>query len=84
MRPNVSFDHLVGAGEDRWRHGQTERIRGPEIDDQLECGWLLDWQIGRLGALQDLPDISTDIAISVGQVRSITDQTASGDYSRQS
>jgi hypothetical protein len=38
----ASFDNLVGAGEDRWRHGEAERLRGLEIEDQLECGRLLD------------------------------------------
>jgi hypothetical protein len=27
------FDHLVGAGEEYARHGQTERFGGFEIDD---------------------------------------------------
>jgi hypothetical protein len=30
------FDHLVGAGEQRRRHGEAERPRGLEIDYQLE------------------------------------------------
>ncbi len=28
---DASFDHLVGAGEDRWRHGEAERLGGVEI-----------------------------------------------------
>ena len=30
------FDNLVGAGEQRLRHGDTERLRGLQVDDQLE------------------------------------------------
>ena len=30
------FDHLVGAGEQRGRHLDAERLRGLEIDHQLE------------------------------------------------
>src|SRR5260370_23178189 len=41
-----SFNDFVGAGEDRWRHGEAERPGGLEIDDQLECRRLLDRQIG--------------------------------------
>jgi addiction module HigA family antidote len=33
---------LVGGGEDRWRHGDAERLGGLEIGDQLESvGWRL-------------------------------------------
>ena len=38
-----SFDDLIGACEDRLRHGEAERLRCLEIDDQLEFGWLFDW-----------------------------------------
>ena len=39
LKPTLSghslalLDDLVGAGEDRWRHGETERVRGLQIDD---------------------------------------------------
>jgi hypothetical protein len=49
----LSLDDLVGAGEDRWRNGEAERLGGVEIDDQLEVGRLLDRQIGGLGAFCD-------------------------------
>jgi hypothetical protein len=58
-----SFDHFVGSGEDRWRHGQAEPLRCLEIDHQLEGGRVLDRQIGRLGALQDLAGVNADLAI---------------------
>src|SRR4051795_6234073 len=31
-----SFDHLVGAGEQRWRHGKAEHPGGRQVDDQFE------------------------------------------------
>jgi hypothetical protein len=29
----TSFDHLVGAGEQRWRHLKAEHHRGCQVDD---------------------------------------------------
>jgi hypothetical protein len=36
------FDYLVGAREQRWRHGETERLGGLEIDEELNFCRLLD------------------------------------------
>ena len=58
-----SLDHLVGAHEDRWGHGQAQRLGGVEIDYQLESGRLLDWQIGGVGALEDLSGVTADLAM---------------------
>jgi hypothetical protein len=38
------LDHLVGDGEQRWRHVEAERICGLQVDDQLEFSRLLDWK----------------------------------------
>jgi hypothetical protein len=43
------FDHLVGGGEHRLRHGQAERLGGLEVDHQLEARRLFDWEIARIG-----------------------------------
>src|SRR5437764_7204456 len=43
------LDHLVGAREQRLRNRQSERLRGLEVDRQLEFGRLLNRQIGRVG-----------------------------------
>jgi hypothetical protein len=45
---NALLDHLVSAGEQRRWHGDAKRLRGLQIDDQLELGRLLDRQVGRL------------------------------------
>src|SRR5499427_10301117 len=43
--PFTSFDHLVGAGEQRRRHVNAERLSGFQVDHQFEFGRLLDWQV---------------------------------------
>src|SRR5204863_3065881 len=57
-----SLDYLVGAREDRRRDRQAERIGGFEIDDELVSGSLLDSQVGRFRALEDLVDVDRGAA----------------------
>src|SRR5215208_1376279 len=71
-----SFDDLVGAGEQRLRHGEAERVSGLQVDHQFELGRLLDRQIGRLGALEDLSDVNAGLAENSREARSIADQSA--------
>jgi hypothetical protein len=46
-----SFDHFVGAGEQRRRYFEAQRLRSLQIYDQLEARWLLDWKVAGTGAL---------------------------------
>ena len=64
------LDHLVGAREDRWRDRQTERLGGLQIDDELEFGWLLDGQVGRLGTFENFVDIRSSAPEEVVQIGS--------------
>jgi len=41
---------------------EAERFGGIEIDDQLKSGRLLNRQVGRLGAVEDLSGINADLA----------------------
>src|SRR6266480_6838165 len=49
-----SFDHLVGATEQRERDGEAERLGSLDVDDQLEFDRLHDRQVGRFGAVEYL------------------------------
>ena len=50
----ASLYYLVGPEQQRGRYGEAQRFGGLEVDDQVELSRLLDGQLGRIGALQDL------------------------------
>ena len=52
----IVLPHLItlSARISTLRNGQTDLLRGLEVDHQLELGRLLDRQIGRLGSFKNL------------------------------
>jgi hypothetical protein len=65
------FDHLVGAQEEISTDRKSECSRCFEIDDKLEFGGLLNRQVGRLRALQNLLDVSGGSPEQIGKARAI-------------
>jgi hypothetical protein len=57
------FDHLVGAGKQRRWHGETEHLRGLEVDEQLDLRGLNDRQVGRLVALENPAGVDAGLTV---------------------
>src|SRR5262249_29031156 len=59
----ASFDHHVGAREQRRRDLKAERPGRLQVDDELEFRRLQDRQVGGLGALEDLTGVGAELTI---------------------
>src|SRR5215831_9066142 len=69
------LDDLIGGREDRLRDREPERLGRLEVDDELELGGLLDWQVGGLSALEDLVHVAGGATEDVSRVHPIGHQT---------
>src|SRR5215471_13864453 len=70
------FDHLVGAGKERWRHFEAKRPSGFQIDDQFEARRLLHWQIGGIVAAENAAGVNADLVIDVRNADTVAYQAA--------
>jgi hypothetical protein len=73
------FNHLIGPGLQHRRHVDAERLGGYKINDHFESRRLHHWKVGGLLALNDAAGIEADLAIGLGQARSVTHQTTGRD-----
>jgi len=71
-----SFDHLVGASEQRGRDREVQRTSGLCVYDQFDLGRLLNRHIGDLGASQQLRDLKRTLPKNRIDTRTIADEPA--------
>src|SRR5215813_8309108 len=72
----ASFDHLVGAGEQRRRNGEVERLRSSYVDARDELRRKLNRQVGGLAAFENSIDEIGGSAMILGIVHAITYESA--------
>src|SRR5215207_6218961 len=72
----ASFDHLVGAGEERGRNGEAERFGGLQVEDELKFRRLLDGQVVRRCPLQNSINIPSRPPVFLAQVRAVRGKPA--------
>jgi hypothetical protein len=59
------LNNLIGSRQQRFRDIKAEGLGGLEVDDELELGRLHDWQVGRVGAVEDFAGIDASLTITV-------------------
>src|SRR5215475_11994698 len=74
--PFTSFDHLVGAQQDRCGHVDAHGPGRPEIDDRRELRRTLDWKVRWLRAFENLVDEDRGAPIHLWEVYPIGHQAA--------
>jgi hypothetical protein len=68
------FDHVVGNGEQRRWHGETEESGGLVIYDELEFRRLHHGQLSGLGPFEDAAGADADLTMAVQNVGSVAHQ----------
>src|SRR5215510_10188997 len=69
------LDHLIRPHQQRRRDCDSERLRSPVVDDQLEPRCLSQRQLARPSAAQDFCDLLSRAPINLGCARAVCHQT---------
>src|SRR5262249_47082234 len=67
-RSSTLFDHLIRSQQYRLWDVEADRLRSLEVNEQLEFGRLLDWEVGWLCALEKLVHIRCRAPKQVRQI----------------
>src|SRR2546422_11484162 len=70
------LDHFVRQNQEGRGYRDPEGLRGLEVDDKRKLRGLLDRQVSRRGALQDLGHVGGGVPVHVRSVRAVGHQAA--------
>src|SRR5262249_11835815 len=70
------LDHLIRPREERRRDGEAERLGSFQVNHEHEFRRLLNWEISRLGAPENLVDVGGGPAPQLRRTRAILYQAA--------
>src|SRR5262245_60022548 len=75
----TSLDHLVGGDEQSIWYLEAKRLRGLEVDNQLELCRQHNRQITRLLAFEDASGINADLTVCIDTAGAVAHQAAGSD-----
>src|SRR6516164_1384642 len=75
----TSFDHLVGAGEQRERNVDSGCLGRLGVDHKVVLCWRLHRQVARLLAFENAIDVTSRAPVLSDWIRAIGDEAAPGD-----
>src|SRR5215469_17260324 len=77
-----SFDHFIGASQDRLWDREPECLCSIEIDDEIEQCRLHHREVSGLISVEHPPDIGADLTVYPGEAWAVANQSASIDELR--